>query len=218
VIVLTATQAGATAELVWTSTDPDPAAGYEVRVSVNGLPATVLGTVAGSSRRFVDVSGLWAIGDVLTYTVEDNDTTTAGAYVLTTVDQDAPLTYGTFPVQATTPRYTDLATVKARAGVTHTDADEAIGSAILAAEYAVDAFNNRSFPDTGDNPEWSIVPPAIAEWATDAAIAVWKAGQAPLGVGNSDAWIGALDTQTITEQVLRHHPLAQGFKAGFGVG
>jgi hypothetical protein len=128
-----------------------------------------------------------------------------------------PVTFGPFPVQTETPRYTDVATVKSRAGINHAESDDAIEAAILAAEYAIDAFNNRSFPDEGDNPEWTIVPPAIANWATDAALAVFKAGQAPLGVGNSDAWIGALDTQTITEQVLRHHPLAQGFKARFGV-
>lgn len=125
-------------------------------------------------------------------------------------------TYPTDPVNPyePDPRYTTLAAVKAAMGITHADKDDRITTAIVAAEYAIDAYNGGAWPT--DVPE-APVPQAIANWALDASIAVYKAGDSPHGQGGSDAWLGSLDIQSVTERVLRHHPLALGFKATWGV-
>jgi len=126
-------------------------------------------------------------------------------------------TYGPVDPLATTPRYTTLDAVKARLGITNTESDAALTTAIVAAETAIDQVNGRSFPDTGANPEIAGIPVAIQEWALDASIAIWKAADAPFGQGGSDAWLGSLDIANITERVLRRHPLALGYKVTWGI-
>ena len=126
-------------------------------------------------------------------------------------------TFGPVDPLVNTIRYTTLADVKARLGITHAESDDALTQAIIAAEIAIDQVNQRSFPDVGDNPEIPGIPVSIQSWAQDAAIAVWKAGDAPFGQGGSDAWLGSLDVQAITERVLRRHPMALGYKVLWGI-
>jgi len=128
-----------------------------------------------------------------------------------------PYTFGPVDPLVTAPRYTTLVDVKQRLGITNTVSDDQLTAAIVAAEVAIDQWNGRSFPDTGDNPEIDGIPTAIAQWALDASIAVWKAADAPFGQGGSDAWLGALDVAAITERILRRHPLSLGYKVTWGI-
>ena len=129
----------------------------------------------------------------------------------------SPFTFGPIDPLADQIRYASLDDVKLRMGITHTDYDGQLGLAIVSAEVAIDQWNGRSFPDTGDNPEIAGVPAAIRTWAIDASIAVWKAADAPFGQGGGDAWLGSLDIAAITERVIRRHPLSLGYKVSWGV-
>ena len=206
------------AQLQWTSTDADPALGWELSREVNApSPVQVLAQLAGAIHLFTDdIAGLLP-GDVIEYSVQDLDTLTIGLATITLADLDAPFTFGPVNPLADQIRYTTLADVKARLGITHAETDDLLSDAIISAEVAIDQWNGRSFPDTGANPEIPGVPQAIATWATDASIAIWKAADAPFGQGGGDAWLGALDIQTITERVLRRHPLSLGYKVSWGV-
>ena len=126
-------------------------------------------------------------------------------------------TFGTVDPLAAPFRYTDLDTIKARLGITNTEADAAITTANNAAETAIDQLLGRSFPDTGDNPEIDGIPAAIANWALDATIAVFKAADAPFGSTGSDTWLGSLDITGETERALRRHPGALGYRVSYGV-
>jgi hypothetical protein len=164
-----------------------------------------------------DINNGVAIGQEVTYMVTGSSSLLLDTIVVLEADE-GPETFGPIDPLVDRIRYTSLELVKARLGITHTEADVQLTSAIISAEVAIDYWNGRSFPDTGTNPEIAGVPEGIRTWATDASIAVWKAADAPFGQGGGDAWLGALDIQQITERVIRRHPLSLGYKVSWGVG
>lgn len=205
-------------QVAWETDGPSPAAGFDITVDINAAGPIGLGVASGTARLWIDQSGLWAVGDSLVYEVIDKDTVTTGVTpALIIADLDTPFTFGPVDPLASVPRYTTVEAVKDRMGITHAEADLALLSAVVAAEVAIDQWNGRSFPDTGDNPEIPGVPEAIKTWALDASIAVWKAADAPFGQGGGDAWLGALDIAQITERIIRRHPLSLGYKVSWGV-
>ena len=202
----------------WETDAASPAAGFDITVDIDAAGPIGLGVASGTARLWIDQSGLWTVGASLVYQVIDKDTAVIGVTpALIIADLDSPFTFGPVDPLASTPRYTTVDQVKQRMGITHAEQDLALLSAVVAAEVAIDQWNGRSFPDTGDNPEIPGVPEAIATWALDASIAVWKAADAPFGTAGGDAWLGSLDVQNITERVLRRHPLALGYKVAWGV-
>lgn len=218
-IEATATQlSNVAAQVDFTTTDADPVAGFDVSIDINTAGFIGLGILSGTQRTWIDAAALWAPGDSVQYRVTDLDTLTAGlTAVQIMADQSVPYTYGPVNPLVDTIRYTTLEDVKARMGIEHTETDAQLTQAIIAAEVAIDQVNQRSFGDTGVNPEIPGVPQAIRTWALDASIAIWKAADAPFGQGGSDAWLGSLDVQNITERVLRRHPLALGYKVAWGI-
>ena len=176
-----------------------------------------LGTFPADHAWASDINNGVQVGQEVTYMVIDQLTTAAIQATITVADFDAPFTFGPVDPLVSGIRYTTLDLVKQRLGITNTESDNTLTTAIISAEVAIDQWNGRSFPDTGSNPEIPGVPQAIAEWALDAAIAIWKAADAPFGQGGSEAWLGALDIQNITERVLRRHPLSLGYKVTWGV-
>lgn len=202
----------------WDTDAPSPVLGFDLAVDINAGGPIGLGVASGTARLWIDQSGLWTVGDSLVYLVEDKDTlvsTLTPALII--ADLDTPFTFGPVDPLASTPRYTTVEAVKARMGITHAEADLQLLSAVVAAEVAIDQWNGRAFPDTGDNPEIPGVPEAIRTWALDASIAVWKAADAPFGQGGGDAWLGSLDIAQITERIIRRHPLSLGYKVSWGV-
>ena len=216
-IELTATQVSTElVQLIWT-TDLVGTTSWNVRRNIDGGGFTSVANLEeGTARQYIDeappigASVVWRI-------VESPSSDQADTPALLMVSLEGPFTFGLVNPLANTIRYTSLVDVKARLGITHTESDDQLESAVIAAEVAIDQFNGRSFPDTGTNPEIPGVPQAISTWATDASIAIWKAADAPFGQGGGDAWLGALDIQTITERVLRRHPLSLGYKVSFGI-
>ena len=206
-------------QLLWSSDEADPLL-FRIERAINP-PSTikVLAEVIGSTTAYIDQLDLAAlvVGDVVAYSVIDQTTFTAGVAELTWADLDEPYTFGPVDPLADQIRYTTLDGVKQRMGIENTEADALITQAIIAAEVAIDQVNQRSLPDTGVNPEIPGIPQAIRNWASDASIAIWKAGDAPFGQGGGDAWLGSIDTQNITERILRRHPLALGYKVSWGV-
>lgn len=205
-------------EVEWTTTDPDPVAGWDVERDVDSSGFDrIAHIVGGEYRRYLDVRPPDP-GQFVAYRIVDLDTATEGdSTAFEVVDTDADYTFGAVDPLVDTIRYTTLEAVKARMGIEHTEADTALTSAIISAEVAIDQINGRSLPDSGINPEIPGVPEAIRTWALDASIAIWKAADAPFGQGGGDAWLGSLDVQNITERVLRRHPLALGYKVTWGV-
>jgi len=121
-------------------------------------------------------------------------------------------TYGPVNPLETEPRYTSLVEVKKALGITDTSFDADLTTAIVAAEVAIDTRNNRSFPDTGDDPAVEGIPEAIRVWALDVSIAVFKARDTTYGQGGSDEWLGIIDIQDEVGKALRRNPLALGWK------
>ena len=217
-IALTATQLTTDAvQLIWT-TDLAATTSWTVRRNIDGGGFTSVATLQeGTDRQYGDEAPV--LGASVVYrVVESPSTDQADAPAIIIRDLEVPFTFGLVDPLASTARYTTVDIVKARLGITHTEVDDQLLSAVVGAEVAIDQWNGRSFPDTGANPEIPGVPEAIRTWALDASIAIWKAADAPFGQGGGDAWLGALDIQTITERVLRRHPLSLGYKVSWGVG
>lgn len=206
------------AQVDFTSTDGDPAAGFDIGIDINTAGVIGLGVLSGTQRLWVDAAALWVPGDSVQYEVIDKNTLTVGlTQVLLMADLEQPFTFGAVNPLADVIRYTSLDDVKQRMGITNAESDDLLTQSIISAEIAIDQVNQRSFPDTGTNPEIPGIPQPIADWALDASIAIWKAADAPFGQGGGDAWLGGLDVQNITERVLRRHPLALGYKAAWGL-
>lgn len=216
-IALTATQLTTDAvQLIWT-TDLAGTTSWNVRRNIDGGGFTSVANLQeGTARQYVDEAPV--LGASVVYrVVESPSTDQADAPAIIIRDLEVPFTFGLVDPLASTARYTTVDIVKARLGITHTEVDDQLLSAVVGAEVAIDQWNGRSFPDTGANPEIPGVPEAIRTWALDASIAIWKAADAPFGQGGSEAWLGALDIQNITERVLRRHPLSLGYKVTWGV-
>lgn len=210
-------------EVVWSDTEVQPAAGYQVDAVINAGVPQLRAVLAGDIDVFADdVSELGiAVGDTFEYLVENLDGAVVGTTNLITYrDLEQPFTFGPIDALISAIRYTSLEEVKRRVGIDigNTDKDDLLTQAAIAAEVQIDQMNGRSFPDTGSNPEWPGVPETIRSWATDAAVSVYKRADAPFGVGGSDNWIGTLDVADEVERALRRNPLAVGYKVSFGVG
>ncbi len=219
-IAATATQQSNVAVLVsWTSTDADPAAGFEITRTVNAGAPKILGTLAGDSTVFLDdvTADALVVGDVLEYTVEDLDTTTDGTATVTVADLTVPFTFAPVDPLADTIRYTTLAAVKKALNITEVTDDIELSRAIIAAEIEIDQVNAQAFPSTGVNPKTPGIPEPIRVWALDAAIAVYKLRDLTVGIGGSDDWLGAIDVGEAARRSLRRNPLALGYAVGFGV-
>jgi hypothetical protein len=123
-------------------------------------------------------------------------------------------TYGNLNPLETQPRYTTLAAVKRQMGVTDTSFDAEITQSIVAMEYMIDVFMNRSFPDTGIDPEIDGVPLLVAQAALLGSIEVVKLADAPSGVAGADEFIGQWDmSQTATRRALNTvKPMLVGFR------
>lgn len=209
--------------LRWTSTDPDPTAGFEISREVNP-PDTpkVLGTVIGDSRLFVDdlaADGL-AVGDVLEYTIEDLDTTETGTATIGLADLDVPYTYAPVDSGITVPRYTTLEAVKTVLGIapSSTAKDERITQSIVAVELAIDMELGNRFPSSGSNPRWPYVPVSISELAQDGAVGAYTASNSPHGTAGSDEWLGSLSIADTVSRTVRRNPLLRGYQISFGFG
>jgi hypothetical protein len=209
-----------TVAINWSSTGPDPVSGFEVAVSINAGSWIGIATMNGTLVSFYDTSGLWTIGDVLNYRVRDRDLLDDGFSTVTVRDLLAPPTYGPPRPDASAPRYTSLETVKRRMGIpaANTDRDADLLEAIIGAEISIDYELGRSFPDTGLNPAIRTVPASVTMLATSAAIAVYKAGDAPFGTAGSDDWFGAVSIADVASQTIRRSPLIRGLQVSFGVG
>jgi hypothetical protein len=215
-IPLTVTQvSNEYAQLDWQAIGA-PSSWLILRQIDSGAPEPDVSIPNPDQRLYLDPIGAVGFGQLITYTISSGPDSSAPTSI-TKVDRTVPYTYGPVLPLASTIRYTSLAAVKARLGITVTVSDAQLTEACIAAETAIDQILGRSFPDTGVNPEIQGVPAAIASWATDAAIAVWKAADAPFGSAGSESWIGVVDVTDQTMRVLRHHPLALGYKVTFGV-
>ena len=221
-VALTIVQQSTTSiELRWTSTDPDPAAGFEISREINppDVPK-ILATMNGDSRTFVDdLSGdLLIVGDVVEYTIEDLDTTTAGTGQVTLADLDVPFTYAPVDSGITVPRYTTLEDVKAVLGITNATKDERITQSIVAVELAIDMELGNRFPSTGTNPRWPYIPVPISELAMDGAVAAYTASNSPHGTAGSDEWLGSVSMADTVSRTVRRNPLLRGYQISFGFG
>lgn len=122
-----------------------------------------------------------------------------------------------------TARYTTVELVKERLEIQDTDTsrDDAILEAIVAAQWGIDVFCGRGFPDIDDPPDdpaiITIVPKSIENAALSLAIAFWKEADAPGGVSGSDSFFGTLSTADTTRMMLQRSPGLVGFRVSFGV-
>ncbi len=126
-------------------------------------------------------------------------------------------TYGPVDPLATTPRYTSLELVKTQLGITDLTWDVQITTAIVALEVMMDIYMNRSFPDTGTDPEIDGIPEQVKQAALLGSLEVFKLGDAPGGVAGSDdgGFVGSWEfggNQT-TQAFNSVKPLLRGFRA-----
>jgi hypothetical protein len=204
------------AQVTWTY-QVTPTGQWIVQRTVNP-PATpvTIASLALSQSVFLDDISTLSPGDTVTYAVADASEP-AGLTTLTVADLSVPFTYGPVNPLVDVIRYTTLDLVKQRLNISHNEYDDALTAAIISAEIAIDQWNERSFPDTGTNPQIPGVPAPVQQWALDAAIGVWKAADAPFGSAGTDAWIGAVDVVGVTERIIRRHPLSLGYRIAWGV-
>lgn len=210
-----------TAAVDWVE-DSTPPLGFRIdRIAVS-TGIVELAIVNGTIRTLVDDTlDNRAIGEELTYQIENLQTLEAitldPIYVQ---DPDVPFTNAPPDPLASTPRYTDLETVKRRLRIpaANTDFDNDLTEAIVAAEIALDYELGQSFPSTGTNPQYGGIPRNVRTLCTSAAIAVYKAADAPLGTAGSDDWFGALTIADVASQTIRRSPLIRGLQITFGIG
>jgi hypothetical protein len=133
------------------------------------------------------------------------------------------MAYGPVDPLPTAPRYTTLDEVKRALMITDTASDADLTQAIIASEVAIDLYNARSFPDDstaepihGD--EIDGIPEAVKLQALSVSIQVYKLrDDTGGGTVGSDDWIGTIDVGEIVKRSVRYHPLALGFKRGWGL-
>lgn len=122
---------------------------------------------------------------------------------------------------ATAPRYTTTADVKAILGITDGSKDARITNAIVAGESTIDLHMGRSMPDTDDaegpQPPTLIIPPAWTTVAEQVAVAIYKAAEAPFGSAGSDDWLGAISVPDIVRSEVDRNPALVGWQISFGV-
>ena len=146
------------------------------------------------------VSGSW-----------DPDITWANPYT------DADPTWAPANTAAATIRYTTLADVKARLQITGTEWDTILTQAIISAEIAMDKWLGRSFPDSGDNPEFPYIPVDIRQAAGNLSVAMARQMDAPFGTSGSSDLFGEIDLGDQVRTALERSPLLRGYRAQWGV-
>jgi hypothetical protein len=210
------------AEVVWEA-DVSPVLGFELFREVNEGAAKSLGTVADVIRLFVDpsltVAGL-VVGDSLLYSVVDLDAAiseSASPFILR--DLDVPFTFGQIDyLYAGAPRYTTVDAVKKALEINDTSLDTELAQAVNAGELQMDVLLNRSFPDTGTNPEIPGVPQSIQVAALSVAIGTFKLRDTIYGSAGTDDWLGSVDVSEQVRRVFQRNPLLMGYKRGWGIG
>jgi len=218
-VTASVTQVSDTTATVYWVTVADPAAGFTITGELDSSgTVTLLSSPIGSVRTYAaNIYGLPA-GSKVEYVVTDVDTTDVAVAILTVVRTTVGYTYGVVNPLETDARYTSVDQVKQALNITDTAEDSEILIAIVATETAIDALNERSFPDTGVNPKIDGIPDAIQVWALDASIAVYKLRDTTAGfAGGSDDWIGQIDVGDQARQALRRNPLALSFKVAWGL-
>ncbi len=206
-------QDGVLFRLTWTVS---PAEAVEVRRTAP--TAVYLAEVQSGTTEFIDrITGL-EDGDTVSWTitgVDSSEVTTISGTAQDPTEYD--YSFGEVDGSASTIRYTTLADVKARLGITHTDKDDRITQAIIATEIQIDQHLGRSFPDLSANPEYESTPVPITEAATAIAVAVYQAGNSPTGVIGSDDWIGTIDVGQAVRSEFRTNAMLVGYRATWGV-
>ena len=203
------TQSGASFLLQWELDTPQ-----EVTITrTSDTPDTELATLPEATTSYIDTVPDLTAGDTVTWTIVGN--VTMDSYDLEAVagdPDDYPYTFGAVDPLATTIRYTTLADVKERLGIDDTDKDTILTQSIIAAELALDQHMNRSFPDSGTNPEIEGIPIPVKAAATAAAITVYKAADSPTGFAGSE-YLGELDVGQALWQQFNRNPLLVGYMA-----
>jgi len=230
---LNATQIGLEIfRLDWTIDEAPPVAGWQIRRLVPE-PLTLITYNVPTVYTYVSYEPIADLGivdgDLMTWRCQSQTTgsldtasvlyRSAGA----AVDPNVQL-----------PRYTTLDEVKARLRIppTTTTFDDRITEAIVAGEYSLDAEMGRSFPDGPteltathyDNVvagitavPITVVPVAVKNAATQIAMRLYKAGDAPAGVAGSDDMFGALDLTEAVRAEISRSPVLRGFKVSWGI-
>ena len=119
-----------------------------------------------------------------------------------------------------TARYTTVDLVKERLAIDagDTSRDDQILQAIVAAQWAIDVYCGRGFPDIPPDEEITVVPGAIANAALSLAISYWKEADAPTGTGGSDAFFGTVSFADTAREMLDRSPGLIGFRVSWGTG
>ena len=208
-------------EIVWQS-DVSPVLGFEVFREVNAGAAKTLGTVPDVTRLFTDstiITAALEVGDSLVYSVVDLDAAVAeSASPIILQDLDVPFTFGQINYLYTgDPRYTTVDAVKKALEITDTILDVEVAQAINAAELQIDVRLDRSFPDTGTNPQIPGVPSAIQVAALSATIGTLKLRDTVYGSAGTDDWLGSVDVGEQVRRVFLRNPLLAGYVVGFGL-
>ena len=120
-------------------------------------------------------------------------------------------------------RYTTVEEVKERVAIPASDLtrDDQILEAIVAAEFMLDVFCGRGFPDEDTVEEPAVIttiPAAVSTGALSLAIAVWKEADAPGGAGGSEAFFGTLSVEDTSRRILERSPQLVSFRRTWGIG
>ena len=205
------TQTGLLFRLQWTlDADED----VEIRRTSED-PDLFLATVEAGINEYIDRIATAEVDDVITWTLTGVDTSEVTT-ITYTVEAVEDYTYGEVDPLGASIRYTTLAAVKSRLGISSSTHDTALTQSIIAAEIQIDQYLGRSFPDTGTNPEIEGIPIPIKEAATLAAMTVWKMGDAPTGYAGGD-YLNEIDVARSLWQQFDRNPLLTGYHATGGL-
>jgi len=206
-------QSGSSFLITWSLTTPEAV----TITRTSDTPDTELATLPAAITSYIDTVPGLADGDTVTWTIVGN--VTMGSVDLSIVagdPDDYAYTYGDIDPLATTIRYTTLAAVKTRLGISGTQYDTPLTQSIITAEIQLDQYCGRSFPDDGTNPAIEGIPTAIKEAATLAAMTVWKMGDAPTGYAGGD-YLNEVDVARSLWQQFDRNPLLTGYHAAWGL-
>lgn len=209
-VTLTATPGDGSVLLQWTP-DDDPLDRWEI--SRDGALYATLYEVAAVEWRDADVVN----GTRYAYTVTGQTDAVASSSVDAVPN---PRAVGHIDPLETGTRYVTIAEIKPllNTNTSDTSRDDEFTQAVVAAEYAIDSYLGRSFPDPAAGAIEGI-PEAVKQVALQASIAVIEHAGAPFGSSGSDDWLGAvpLEADEILRREIRRSPLLVGLRATFGV-
>lgn len=207
----TALQTTDTGALITWTTDASPAGGWIISRDIDGGGFSAVGTVPLGQLCFTSDFDTPTAGASVTYRVSDGALETDDADAITWLAN-----VGTVNPLETLARYATVADVKHRLRIPdgNTDHDARILTALVAAEYGIDAHLGQSFP----NADVPGIPTAIKQAAIAVATAVYKAGDAPTGMAGSDSMFGELDVSESVRTEIRRNPLLMGLGESWGIG